>query len=149
VSHADPGLTIFPTHRLVIGAVPELDGRFRLTSVEGNAEAALAALSRVSRERSAFVLLQPGEAVLAEADASGLDTALVDGLGLHEVRFTPSAEDAERAVRSGEASAALLVRAPTVEQVEAFALAGERMPEKSTYFFPKLASGLLFSPLDE
>jgi uncharacterized protein (DUF1015 family) len=41
------------------------------------------------------------------------------------------------------------VRAPTVEQVEALARAGQRMPEKSTYFYPKLAAGLLFAPFDE
>jgi uncharacterized protein (DUF1015 family) len=33
--------------------------------------------------------------------------------------------------------------------VEAVAVAGETMPPKSTYFFPKLTSGLLFAPFDE
>jgi uncharacterized protein (DUF1015 family) len=65
------------------------------------------------------------------------------------VRFTPSAEEAERTVAAGGAEAAFLVRAPTVEQVEAVALAAETMPEKSTYFFPKLTTGLLFAPYDE
>ena len=50
---------------------------------------------------------------------------------------------------AGRAQAACLVRPPTVQQVEAVALAGETMPQKSTYFFPKLTSGLLFSPFDE
>ncbi len=50
---------------------------------------------------------------------------------------------------SGEATAAFLVRPPTVQQVEEFARAGARMPPKSTYFFPKLTSGLLLSPFDE
>jgi uncharacterized protein (DUF1015 family) len=149
VALADPGLCIFATHRLVGGAVPELDGLFRLTSVSGGVAEALAALDRVPRDRPAFVLLGPDKTVLAEADGSGFDTTLVDGLMLEDVRYTPSAADAERAVASGEAAAALLVRAPTVEQVEAVALAGERLPEKSTYFYPKLASGLLFSPFDE
>jgi len=52
-------------------------------------------------------------------------------------------------VRSGRAAAAFLVRAPTLEQVVEVALAGERLPEKTTYFFPKLTSGLVFSPFDE
>ncbi len=95
-----------------------------------------------------------GAAVLAEAErderpVSVLDTAALDELELENVRFTPSADEAARAVTSGAAEAAFLVRAPTIEQVEAVALAGETMPEKSTYFFPKLTSGLLFSPLDE
>jgi uncharacterized protein (DUF1015 family) len=36
-----------------------------------------------------------------------------------------------------------------VEQVQAIAMAGERMPQKSTFFFPKVLSGLVFSPLDD
>jgi uncharacterized protein (DUF1015 family) len=68
---------------------------------------------------------------------------------LGELEFTASAAEAERAVSEGRAQAACLVRPPTVQQVEAVALAGETMPQKSTYFFPKLTSGLLFSPFDE
>jgi uncharacterized protein (DUF1015 family) len=40
------------------------------------------------------------------------------------------------------------LRAPTVSEVEAVAAAGETMPQKSTYFFPKLLDGLVFHPLD-
>ena len=148
VSTRDPGLTIFPTHRLTEGAPPELDGAFRLTPAHG-AEEALQTLASLPRETAAFALLRPESVVVAQSDEPGLDTALVDRFGLGEVRFTPSAIEAERAVVEGEAGAAFLVRAPTVEQVEEAALAGERMPEKSTYFYPKLASGLLFSPFDE
>ena len=49
---------------------------------------------------------------------------------------------------AGEAHLALLQNPPLVSQVEAVALAGERMPQKSTYFYPKLLSGLVISPLD-
>ena len=154
VARDDPGLEIFPTHRLALGPVPELNGRFRVTEVPGGAGEALELLGRVPRDRPAFVFLRPDAAVLAEAapeadPAAVLDTAALEELALPEVRFTPSADDAERAVRSGQAAAAFLVRAPTVEQVEAVALAGAKMPEKSTYFFPKLTSGLLLSPFDE
>ena len=154
VSRSDPGLLIFPTHRLASGPVPELNGRFRLTSLAGGAADAVARLGLVPRDRPAFVVLKRDGAVLAEAEPKAgpveiLDTAAIDELRLPAVHFTPSAAEAERAVRTGAASAAFLVRPPTIEQVEAVALAGETMPEKSTYFFPKLMSGLLFSPLDE
>jgi uncharacterized protein (DUF1015 family) len=153
VSDTDPGLVIFPTHRLVGGPVPELNGRFRVTSVPGGAAAAAARLDDVPRDRAAFALVRVEGAVVAEAEpaagAAVLDTAALDGLGLTNVSFTPSVEEAERAAATGAAEAAFLVRAPTVDQVEAVALAGETMPEKSTYFFPKLTSGLLFSPFDE
>jgi uncharacterized protein (DUF1015 family) len=148
VSTSDPGLTIFPTHRVTSALPPDLDGTFRLTPVAGAADA-LATLETLPRDRAAFALLRADGAFVAETDSPGFDTAVVDRFPLERVRFTPSAEEAERAVASGEAGAAFLVRPPTVEQVEAAARAGERMPEKSTYFYPKLAGGLLFSPFDE
>jgi uncharacterized protein (DUF1015 family) len=144
----DDGLEIFPTHRLTAGAVPELDSRFRQTRLNGPGEAA-AALAGVGRDHPAFVLLRPEGAALVEGGEQALDTALVDSLPLSEVAYTASAAEAERAVSSGEATAAFLVRPPTVQQVEEFARAGVRMPPKSTYFFPKLTSGLLLSPFDE
>jgi uncharacterized protein (DUF1015 family) len=154
VSTNDPGLHVFPTHRVVAGTAPELNGGLLTTSLDGDASAALTRLERVPRDRSAFVLLTRAGAVLAESRAGAgpldaLDTALVDGLGLAGVTFTPSAIEAADAVASGAAGAALLVRAPTMEQIEAFALAGRTMPQKSTYFYPKLTTGLLFSPFDE
>jgi uncharacterized protein (DUF1015 family) len=148
VSRSDPGLEIFPTHRVVAHDVPELDGRLRLEPV-ANAEEGLAALGRLPRDRAAFVVLRPSGAMLARADHPGPDTVVVDRLGLEGVSFTASAAAAAEAVRSGRAEAAFLVRPPELADVEAVALAGERMPEKSTYFFPKLTSGLLFAPFDE
>ena len=52
------------------------------------------------------------------------------------------------AVVSGEAHVALFQNPPRVEQVQAVAMAGERMPQKSTFFYPKLLSGLVINPLD-
>ena len=47
----------------------------------------------------------------------------------------------------GDADAAFLLRATPVEQVRAVAAEGETMPPKSTYFFPKLLTGIVFNPL--
>ncbi len=154
VSCDDEGLTIFPTHRVVSGALPELNGGFRLTGVEGGVREALARLGELRRDHPAFVLLRPEGAVLAELPAADeplerLDVSAVDRLALGDVTFTPSAREAEEAVASGRASGAFLVRAPTVAEVQAIARLGKMMPQKSTYFFPKLTSGLLFSPFDE
>jgi hypothetical protein len=101
------------------------------------------------RDRPAFVLLRKDSAQLAESEGPELDTAVIDRLPLGDVRYTPSAVAAEEAVRSGRADAAFLVRAPTMEQVVKVAGAGELLPEKTTYFFPKLTSGLVFAPFDE
>jgi uncharacterized protein (DUF1015 family) len=148
VSATDPGLTIFPTHRLSSSPPPDLDGSFRLIPVEDPADA-LATLDSLPRDRAAFALVGPNGAVVAQTDSPGLDTAVVDRFPLGDVRFTPSADEAARAVASGEAGSAFLVRPPTVPEVEELARSGVRMPEKSTYFYPKLVGGLLFSPFDE
>jgi hypothetical protein len=148
-------LTIFPTHRVVTGNLPALNGGYRLTRVRGGAVEALARLEHLSRDHPAFVLVTADKVVLAELDDGGLeprerlDVAAVDRLELGDVTFTPFASEATEAVASGRARGAFLVRAPSVGEVQAIARAGETMPEKSTYFFPKLASGLLFSPFDE
>ena len=141
----DEGLEIFPTHRLTSGPLPRLNGGLTQTPLDGPGEAA-AALAEVARDRPAFVLLSPEGAVLVEGGDHALDTALVDSLPLEGVDFTPSADGAERAVATGQAAAAFLVRPPTVQQVEEFARAGVRMPQKSTYFFPSSPAGS-FSPL--
>jgi uncharacterized protein (DUF1015 family) len=47
----------------------------------------------------------------------------------------------------GEYQAAFILRATPIEQVREVAAAGETMPPKSTYFFPKLLSGMVFNPL--
>ncbi len=75
------------------------------------------------------------------------DTALVDRLGLEGVTYTPYEEEAKAAVDSGAAEAAVIVRPPSIELVRELAERGETMPQKSTYFYPKLPSGLLFHPL--
>ncbi len=51
-------------------------------------------------------------------------------------------------LRSGEFPLAGLVMPATVEDVRNLSLMGERMPAKSTYFFPKLATGLVINPLE-
>ena len=73
---------------------------------------------------------------------------LVDRLGHDGISYTPDWREAVRAVDSGEAAVAVLMRPTRIEDVFAVAERGETMPQKSTYFYPKLVSGLLFLPLD-
>ena len=62
------------------------------------------------------------------------------------ISYTASADAALAALDTG-VHAAFLLRATPVEQVRTVAEAGETMPPKSTYFFPKLLTGLVFNPL--
>ena len=62
--------------------------------------------------------------------------------------YTHEESEAFAAVANG-AAAAFLLNAPKITDVLAVSEAGATMPEKSTYFFPKLLSGLVFHPLDD
>jgi uncharacterized protein (DUF1015 family) len=126
VSTEDPGLEIFPTHRLFA------DAR-RLESGE-NGAGEIVELTREGRRT-------------VPVPAGMLDVQLVDTLGHEGISYTADAEEAERRVRDGEAAVAYLLRPTRIEDVFEHARRGEVLPQKTTYFFPKLISGLLFHPL--
>jgi uncharacterized protein (DUF1015 family) len=63
------------------------------------------------------------------------------------VAYTIHANDAQAKVLSGDAQAAFLLRSTRSEQVSDVANAGDKMPQKSTYFYPKLATGMVIRPL--
>jgi uncharacterized protein (DUF1015 family) len=119
-------------------------------------------------ESSEFVLLTrpagaaPPSAIPGDRDPSwqALDVVLVDftivrpllaARSLHAedaITYVRDAHEAVARVRSGSADLAILVNPTRVDQVAAVARAGERMPEKSTYFFPKAPTGLVLRPLE-
>jgi uncharacterized protein (DUF1015 family) len=126
VSTADPGLEIFPTHRLF--AEPK--------RLESNG-AGGAGLTELTAAGSRVVPVPEGM----------LDVQLVDTLGHEGISYTSDADEAERLVREGAAAVAYLMRPARIEDVFAYARRGEVLPQKTTYFYPKLISGLLFHPL--
>jgi uncharacterized protein (DUF1015 family) len=141
------GLIIFPTHR-VVRELPELNGRYRITPLSGGPHEALARLAEVDHGHPAFLLYRRDGAALVEAPGERtLDTVALEELGIRSPHYTPRADEAVALVDAGQADAAFLLRPPTMEQVRAVAEAGETMPQKSTYFYPKLLSGLLFHEL--
>jgi uncharacterized protein (DUF1015 family) len=129
VSSRAPGLEIFPTHRVV--------QKFGLTQVRTES---------VSRPGNGVTLYTPGryERILSDDD---FGPRVVEAFRPEGVEYTPYAEQAVATVDRGEAVAAFLLEPVTVEQVARFAHARETMPQKSTFFYPKLTSGLLFHPV--
>ena len=123
-------MTIFPTHRLA-----ESVNGVRGTPIEEPGE-----------ELPGVVLYRNGGYELLEGD--GLDVEVVDALAPQGLRYTAERGDAVAAVDRGEAEAAFLLRPTRIEDVFTRARAGQVMPQKTTYFHPKLTSGLLFQPLD-
>ena len=65
------------------------------------------------------------------------------------LRYTRSLDEAIESVNNGKASAAFLINATKVSQIKAVALAGDKMPQKSTYFYPKLKTGLVMNVLKD
>jgi uncharacterized protein (DUF1015 family) len=131
---------------------------------------ALASLGRdrtaclvADRSRTLALLLKPGSLPdrlpsLAQSTAvRDLDVARVESLVVKEilgagtstpiVRYVADAKEALGMVQHGGAAVAVLLNPTKVEQVFAVADAGDVMPPKSTYFVPKVPSGLVLRPL--
>jgi uncharacterized protein (DUF1015 family) len=128
VSSRAPGLEIFPTHRLVQA----------LGDVRGE---------RVDAPGDGVTLYRDGTYLRVATD-DDFGPRVVESLAPDGVSYTAYSDEAIAAVDRGDAAAAFLLQPVTVEQVARFAHAGETMPQKSTFFFPKLTSGLLFFPVD-
>lgn len=77
----------------------------------------------------------------------GVGTDAIDVTG--GVSYTRDAAEALQSVRSGLHDLAVLVRAPGGEELATVCSAGQRLPHKSTYFYPKLLSGCVFLDLSE
>lgn len=174
----DPGLVVLPTHRvwrrgLPAGWADRLAEHFVVEPVER--AAVFARLATDMRPGTVAVHRRDGTALLRLRDARALDHPLaavhsvirrldvtvLDAflfgavLGLDCARagqdgaltYTHDDREALAAVDEG-ADAAFLLRAPRLSEVEAACRAGQTMPQKSTYFFPKLQTGLVFHLLD-
>ena len=106
--------------------------------------------------------LQSRLSVAGSAALRSLDVTLLHEIVLHgylavgreahqveaALAFTHSAQEAVQHVDTGEYQLAFLVNPTRVEQVVTVADAGEKMPQKSTFFYPKLPVGLVLSPLE-
>lgn len=64
------------------------------------------------------------------------------------VEYTPDVGEVVEACRSGRAQLGVILQSIGVRSVEAIALSGASMPHKSTYFYPKIATGMVFKPLE-
>ncbi len=179
----DPGLTVFPTHRLLSGLNENQDIRDHLingihTAFEveetdldrldpvdmegigcfGFADAATGRKYRLRlKDPAALDTLMEGRSeAYRHLDAAILEKVVLNGLlGMSEadveakrgIGYAKSIGAALADLDEGAHQAAFILRATPIEQVRAVAAAGETMPPKSTYFYPKLLSGMAFNPL--
>lgn len=177
VSMGDPGLVIRPTHRLirnVRGFSPadffrRAEKMYQVEEVPADAAAIVDRLAQVADRHAFGIVTSQGARVLvrtsgkrgAAGRAQTLDTHILHhelfgeliGLGPDAwkkegpVDYVQSAEDCVSAAASGKARLAALVNPTRIDEVQAIALAGETMPPKSTFFYPKFPTGIVINPL--
>lgn len=167
VALQDEGLTVFPTHRLATNADMEaLDAAFERDWTTEPRDTLSIGYYADGAEQTLYLK----DWAIADKALEGkpepyrrLDTAvlekliLMDALGLteddishlHGLDYARTPELAREKVDKGEANAAFLMNASPVERVRDVAVAGENMPPKSTYFFPKVLTGMVFNPLED
>jgi uncharacterized protein (DUF1015 family) len=139
---------VLPFHRVQIAGLVEAAGRRVLDLGE--------ILESVNDEKLVYGLVLEEDGVLvhrvAELDGppptvSALHAQRLAGDDV-ELRFTPDAVDAEEAVRTGEAAAAYLLPPTDASRIRDVIDRGERLPQKSTFFWPKPRTGLVLRPLE-
>ena len=167
---------IFPTHRVVPDAARGLDDLSQALTPKGwqiqrtaGLEEALLSISSLRDTDHAFVVASTSGRVVAHRarrqndapsprlrlDAAVLETEILEPL----LGITPEdaaagrllySRDAEEAVELAisKRGLAFLVNPPSVEEMAAVALADEAMPQKSTYFFPKVPAGLVIMSIE-
>lgn len=155
----DPGLRILATHRLVAGGRAALDA-----AIARSFDATAIDRSPIDDIEPGIILVRDGTLtrleLRADADRSALPpawrdlpVAIAEELLLKGVRETDAVityeHDTDRAIQAatGEWSA-LLLRAVDPMTLRAVADAGERLPQKTTYFYPKVPAGLVIRSLD-
>ncbi len=183
VALQDPGLTVFPTHRLVRGLRPDqhatlaeaLRRDFEIEPLADTSELVpppggpvkIGYIDAHFKKPFMLTLKDPKIADAALADHAEpyrrLDTAVLEALilkgalamtdedidHLSGLGYARDADEALGLVQSGDYDAAFFMAPTPIEQVQEVAAAGESMPPKSTYFFPKVPTGLVFNPLVE
>jgi len=176
VAFEDPGLAVYPTHRLIPVTYPLDQATVRAAlepwfSLETVAMAHLADQVETATGPGCFGMAWPdGTAWLLtfRGDRTtllgtsrheawrNLDVALLHAGVLERLLGVPAglaleyekdAGKAIAAVAGGRATVAFLLRSTPPDQIRACAEAAEPMPQKSTYFFPKLPTGAVIYPL--
>jgi len=165
----DPGLVVLPTHRVLAEWPDGAGGRLDATPAP-DLDGLLTLLHAAPLDRPALGLITPGGFALLTGtlpdDATPgerLDVAvlerdvLIPDLGDDQAAlahrealwYTKDAAEAAAQVADGTAAAAVIIRPLPKNAVAAVSDAGQTMPQKSTYFYPKLWTGVAFHSLSD
>ncbi len=142
----------------------ETAGSDLMSAIEDSASKGVPAFGVLFKGGQGFVLTEknPGEikGLIATSDSDFLKdldvtvlhqvilSKLLQVKGLDSIAYTRDAQEAVDAVQ-GDIEASFLMNPPSVEDMKVIALGGEKMPQKSTYYFPKILSGLVIWSLND
>ncbi|MCL4422120.1 MAG: DUF1015 domain-containing protein [Actinobacteria bacterium] len=160
VELAEDQLTVGPIHRLISGLPSGYDLQeglsqaFQLSRLGPDDQLkekdAASSLTLVTQEGS--YNLTPTKAALDNAEDPELDSSVVAyalaSLPDHELSYQHGRQNALAAVAKGDAQAAILLRPVSIAKIASMAERNLRMPPKSTFFYPKPRTGMVFRPLD-
>jgi uncharacterized protein (DUF1015 family) len=143
----DPGLVVLPTHRVLKAGVAVTGGEEM-----GSLEETLTALrGRVAagtyRDHRFQVLPLEGNMALVELHQQVIDNIIGKRSPEELLAYTRDASEAVRWVDEGAGTAAFFLDAPDLSEVLKLAQEGKTLPQKSTYFYPKPPSGMVFHKL--
>ena len=172
VGFRNPGLVVYPTHRLIYGVKEELvtdlpkmlEEEFELKEFD-KPDTLAQAVEDSKRACFGVWLAKTNRFLLATRKKHGPSENPMDDLPVYMVQeevlrallgYTPEMLDkkinieyvkgidkTKSFMKTGEFQACFFVKPPTVQQVMAMAQSGHKMPHKSTYFYPKIWSGTL------
>ena len=98
--------------------------------------------------------LQPKSSLAKDLDVNILHNVIIERIfnitpAKEDLYYTRDAEEAVELVEQAKYQAAFFLQPATVTQVKKVALGGEKMPHKSTYFYPKLLTGLVINRFNQ
>jgi len=141
---------VLPYHRVQVAGTPPDTGEpvgslHEIIDLADDEKGTVGVIRRDARGHVSYGMLElPGKPPVVRTLHERILDRAAPGDAL---RFTHSGNDAEHAVRSGEAVAAYVLPPTTPEDVLAAIERGERLPRKSTFFWPKPRTGLVLMPV--
>jgi uncharacterized protein (DUF1015 family) len=145
----DPGLEVLPTHRVLKAGVSVTGGEVKATLEETLAAIRGRVAAGTYRDHLFQVLSLEGEMALVELHRQVIDNILGKRDPEGFLVYTRDAAEAVRWVDEGVGSAAFFLDAPDLRLVLKVAREGKTLPQKSTYFYPKPPSGMVYFRLDQ
>jgi uncharacterized protein (DUF1015 family) len=162
----DEGITVLPTHRLIKcpmqneHILKKLESNFEINSAGSKMDITDILMLEIENaiglymkeDKRWYILKYKGERLRdMHPSLSSLDVVVLHELifkrilEINDFAYEMNSKEAVKMVRAGDFDAAFFLKPTDLKDVEQVALANKRMPPKSTYFYPKLLTGMVIN----